>query len=81
MAVLEHIHRDSEWIFRKLARCTRRFLVTIEDEGSVSERHFPRDYGEVFQALGLTQIECVRDLRSHGLSHSFVARVFEKRNP
>src|SRR5262249_44077703 len=42
MAVLEHIHPESEWIFAELARITRGVLVTIEDERGISWRHFPR---------------------------------------
>lgn len=78
MAVLEHIHRDSEWVFGELVRCARRFVVTIEDEGTISERHFPRNYGAIFQALGLEQIENVKDLKPHGFPRQFVARVFAK---
>jgi SAM-dependent methyltransferase len=32
VAVLEHIHRESEWVFQHIARVTRDTLITIEDE-------------------------------------------------
>lgn len=44
MAVLEHIHPDSEFIFPEMVRITRRYLITIEDERTISWRHFPRNY-------------------------------------
>jgi hypothetical protein len=32
MAVLEHIHTTSEWVFEEIVRITNRYVVTIEDE-------------------------------------------------
>jgi 2-polyprenyl-3-methyl-5-hydroxy-6-metoxy-1,4-benzoquinol methylase len=56
VAVLEHIHRDSEWVFPEIAKRAR-MLITIEGEKkNVSELHFPRNYKNVFEALGLHQI-------------------------
>jgi hypothetical protein len=78
MAVLEHVHTDSEWIFRELARAAARFVLTIEDEKARSERHFPRDYRAVFEPLGLREVERRSDLAAYGLSPSFVARIFAK---
>jgi len=78
MAVLEHIHPDSEWIFAEMARITSDVLVTIEDERGVSWRHFPRDYGALFRGLGLQQVD-VRDCDDiEGLGSDFRARVFKK---
>ena len=34
MAVLEHLHRESEWVFREMARVAKDYLITIEDERS-----------------------------------------------
>lgn len=78
MAVLEHVHSDSDWVFRDLARAARRFVLTIEDERGRSERHFPRNYQQVFEGLGLRQVEHRANLVEHGLTASFVARVFAK---
>jgi SAM-dependent methyltransferase len=77
MAVLEHIHPDSEWVFAEMARITRSLLVTIEDERGVSVRHTPRDYRHVFEALGMHQILEREVSEAEGLSPGFVARVFE----
>lgn len=78
MAVLEHIHADSEWVFGEMVRITRHALITIEDERGVSRRHFPRDYGEVFGALGLKEIATSDCSAIEGLGADFRARVFAK---
>lgn len=80
MAVLEHIHTDSEFVFPHMARITKRVLVTIEDEKGLSWRHFPRNYKKVFENLGMRQIEEVRlrAIKVPGLNGNFVARVFKK---
>jgi SAM-dependent methyltransferase len=78
MAVLEHIHPDSGFIFSEMARITKRFLVTIEDEQGVSWRHFPRNYAKVFESLGLEQIENFNCRKVLGLGGDFFARVFKK---
>ncbi len=79
MAVLEHIHRDSEWTFQEMARIARRYLITIEDEKSSGWGHFPRNYRKVFERLGLAQVESMNCRSIEGLGDRFVARVFEKR--
>lgn len=76
MAVLEHVHDDSEFIFKEMVRVGRT-IVTIEDERSHSERHFPRNYRSIFEGLGMAQVsETPLRQDAHGLSTSFVARVF-----
>jgi SAM-dependent methyltransferase len=57
MAVLEHIHEESRWIFPEVVRITKDVLITIEDEGGVTPLHFPRNYREVFEPLGMRQVE------------------------
>ena len=42
MAVLEHIHSDSEWIFPEIVRITKNFLITIEDENCIRMATFPK---------------------------------------
>lgn len=81
MAVLEHVHTESEWIFKEMARTAGQYLVTIEDENSTSPRHFPRNYRKIFECYDLEQVEeinCCMD--KHGLSGDFFARVFAKRS-
>lgn len=76
MAVLEHIHTDSEWIFQEMVRITNKNLIIIEHEYEVSWKHFPRNYQKVFESLGMKQIEFYQQVP--GLNGRFVARVFEK---
>ncbi len=79
IAVLEHIHRDSEWVFPEIAKRAR-MLITIEGEKkNVSELHFPRNYKNVFEASGLRQIYEKHLSHKEGLNTKFYARVFEKK--
>jgi SAM-dependent methyltransferase len=80
MAVIEHIHTESEWIFPEVARITGDLLITIEDESGVSERHFPRNYREVFEPLGLRQIERLGCGEDEGFKARMVARIFRREN-
>jgi 2-polyprenyl-3-methyl-5-hydroxy-6-metoxy-1,4-benzoquinol methylase len=79
MAVLEHIHTDSEWIFPEIVRITKGILLTIEDERGLGDRHFPRNYRKIFESLGMKQIAVTNfNLEEHGLSSDFFARVFRR---
>jgi len=78
MAVLEHIHTDSEWVFEEIVRITKRYLITIEDEKCISWRHFPRNYRKIFEKLGLEEILEMKCDEVPNLPKSFKARVFEK---
>lgn len=78
MAVLEHIHEDSRWIFADMVRVTRNLLITVEDEREFSERHFPRRYDRIFGSLGLKQIEAQPCTDVEGLGAGFWLRVFRK---
>ena len=80
MAVLEHIHKDSEWIFEELVRITKRYLITIEDEESITWRHFQRNYKKIFEKLGMRQLkEMQMNPAIHGLQPGFCARIFIKK--
>lgn len=78
MAVLEHIHSNSEWVFPEIARITRDTLITIEDEETLWWRHFPRNYKNVFESLGMREVEVIGCEEVSGLGRSFLARVFKK---
>lgn len=75
MAVLEHIHFDSDWIFAEMKRISP-LIMTIEDEGGVSPRHFPRNYQKVFEGLGMTQVDFQKSVP--GLPTSFRYRLFRR---
>ena len=78
MAVLQHIHPDSEWIFPEMARITKKYLITVEDEKGVSWRHFPRNYKQVFDSCGMKQIYELNCKGIKGFNSNFWARVFIK---
>jgi len=78
MAVLEHIHKDSEWIFPEIVRITGKYLITIEDERELSWRHFPRNYKKAFESLGMKQIQEFNCREIDGLRSNFFARIFRK---
>ena len=77
MAVLQHIPPENDKVFEDIARLGTYNLLTIEDEGCISTRHFPRNYKEVFEGLGMKQIRAWRNLID--LSKSFVMRWFKER--
>lgn len=77
MAVLEHLHPDSAFVFEEMVRIAP-VVVTVEDERGTSPRHVPRDYGAVFTRLGMTEIESVRCDAVPGLGPDFMARVFQR---
>lgn len=56
LAVLEHVHTDSDWIFEKMSKATSE-IITIEDEKSISWKHFPRNYKKIFEAHNMNQID------------------------
>ncbi len=85
MAVLEHVHSDSDSIFPHIARVARRFVLTVEDEVGEGPRHFRRDYGQVFRSLGLREVRTrafadadAEESSLLGLEREFVMRLFER---
>jgi 2-polyprenyl-3-methyl-5-hydroxy-6-metoxy-1,4-benzoquinol methylase len=74
MAVLEHIHHDSEWIFGEMIRISKNMLI-IENETTISDRHFPRNYEKIFGTL-MAQVDSQRCGKFNGLSKRFVMRLF-----
>ena len=57
---------------------SKKYLVIIEDEWQVSNRHFPRNYKDIFENLGMTQLEDINCVHIPGLNKNFFARVFSK---
>lgn len=65
MAVLQHIHPASEWVFEHIARITKHNLITIENEAHATEKSgkgkiaglwTARNYRTIFEAHGLRQM-------------------------
>lgn len=79
MAVLEHIHYDSEFIFSDIARIAKRYIITIEDEITLwSERHFPRNYKDIFENSVWKQIFEINCQNIGILDDRFWVRIFRK---
>lgn len=78
MALLQHIHPDSEWVFPELVRITKEYLITIENEKVETWRHFPRNYKLIFESLGLRQVQEIHWSDLDGESISYYGRVFSK---
>ena len=74
MAVLLHIHPDSDWILEHIARVAKSFVVTIEDEATSNPRIFPRKYKDIFEGLGLEQVA----ESTPSMLPKYTARVFRK---
>lgn len=76
MAVLEHLHPKSEWIFEKMAKASK-YILTIEDEASRSFQHTARNYKEIFESFGMEEI------KSENCNHVFpgkqmILRLFKR---
>jgi len=79
VAVLTHLHPDHEFVFDELVRVTAETLITIENEETVDDIFFPRNYGDVFESRGCEQVDVVdsETLSSRTeLSDNCYARVF-----
>jgi len=62
---------DFAWLFPELARVTRRYLISIEDESSGSLKG-------IFEGMGLNEVEAVDLSALKEMESVFFARVFEK---
>lgn len=76
MAVLQHLHPDSEWVFAEVARIARLWLVLVECElptrptGQGWQHYFQRDYRAIFETHGFHENYCQRgfaDLQKYTL--------------
>ena len=79
MAVLMHLPYDSNFIFKQIARITKDYIITIENERPeiLCKTHFPRDYQKIFGELGFFEIDSgkckVKDLET------YTWRIFKKK--
>ena len=79
MAVLEHIHYESDFIFFEIARISKKYIITIEDEITEwSERHFPRNYKKVFENGEWKQVYGINGAELGFLDDRFWVRVFKR---
>jgi len=77
--VLEHIPRESEWVFGEMAHCAGRFIITfeMEDPGINFHRIVGRDYSNIFQSYGFQRIHS-ETFGQNSQGHGYTLRVFEK---
>ena len=78
MAVLQHIHDQSIDQVLNLISSITKLVILVEDENCISERHFPRNYQELFEKRGFAQVEEIKQTTKHGLSSNFITRIFKK---
>ena len=58
MATLEHLHPDNRYLFKEIARVTRKYVLAIESRyGKKSHMQYPWDIKHEFTAAGLTCID------------------------
>lgn len=77
MAVLQHIHPKSKWVFQEIARITGKTLITIESETFSNWRIFPRNYDKIFTMLKMKHLETIKCTSVKGLD-LYCARVFRR---
>ena len=78
LAVLEHIHPDSEWVFKHISRVASKGIVTVEDESAHSVRMWPRNYRTIFEDLGFRETDAKNCAGVPVLTDTYWARRFEK---
>ena len=77
MAVLEHIHPDSEWVFPYIARVAKLGIVTVEDEATSAPRFFPRNYKTIFENLGWKET-AYKECKDVPVLDGYLIRRFER---
>ncbi len=74
MAVLLHIHPESEWIFEHMVRATKKYLIIIEAETSVEYKLYARNYKAIFEGLGMTEVFN----ETMPVMENYTTRIFKK---
>ena len=74
MAVLMHIHNDSDWIFQHIARITKKNLIIMENENIKARKNFPRNYKNTFEKFGL------KEKKSFNLEDGYICRIFSRQS-
>lgn len=70
MAVLQHIHVDSNWIFEHIARICKKYLILIELD--------TRNYIDIFSKFNLSLIEQRNCTKIKGIE-KYKFRIFKKK--
>ena len=72
MAVLMHVHNDSDWVFEHIARISKKKLIIIEHEKIKSKKVFLRNYKNIFEKFGL------KEIKSFYLKDEYICRIFTR---
>lgn len=72
MAVLMHVHKDSNWIFQHIARISKKNLIIMENENVKARKNFPRNYKTIFEKFGL------KEKKSFNLDDGYTCRIFSR---
>jgi len=80
LAALVHIHTDSDWIFKEIVFGTKNIIVLEQEIGGRSDRHFLRNYEDVFCSLGMIQkyADAETPPQLSDALRGYVLRVFSK---
>lgn len=73
--VLMHIHPESTWVFRDMAKTARTWLMCAEVEETVGIYKWPRQYRPIFEGFGFRQ---VKEMPAASMSRTTVLRVFRR---
>ena len=77
VAVLQHIHPDSESLFEDMARISSKYIVIIENENKkkISWRFWARNYLTIFKKLGMKQLKSIKCTDIKGLNKNYILRI------
>jgi SAM-dependent methyltransferase len=78
MNALMYVNPKNHFIFKEVARITRKYLITIEREDHYKPPYcFPINYNQIFTNLGFKEIFYEIPLTKH-FRGKYVARIFQK---
>lgn len=78
MIVLAMVHPESNFILDHIARISKKYIITIEAENTVTKRHYPRDYKKIFEKRGFKQIFFEMTESKIKNYPNYHCRIFEK---
>ncbi len=73
--VLMHLHPKSEWVFDVMAHIAEKFIIIAEVENPEGLYKWPRNYREIFEGFGFTQ---VHEQSAPAMSDNTILRVFKR---
>lgn len=74
MAVLEHLPYSQNWVLAEMAKAN--YVICIEDEKTKDKEFYPRNYKNVFESLGMTEIK--HETNVDLFVRPFECRIFQR---